>query len=142
FLLQGARTVYLHNVVAAADGSCVADPNASVKRVSRLSYNAPFCSVPQQAGFEDLMHPYEAGLETGKFLTGNQPLCVWNGKKPLPSPNPCLRTVYTKAVSGTVILVWQIENHEFEAAIGPVAPITFDPAARQITSIGGPVFGN
>src|SRR5262249_40166917 len=41
FLLQGDRTGYVHNVIAAADGSCVRNPAANVKRIGRLSYNDP-----------------------------------------------------------------------------------------------------
>jgi hypothetical protein len=134
FLLQGDRTGYLHNVTTAGDGTCVADPAASVKRMGRLSYNAPYCTFPLDASSEDLMHPYEAGVDTGQRDASGNPICVWNGTKPLPVPNPCLRTVRTAPVNGQTILVWQMENHEFEAAIGPVARMDGN-------KIGPPVFG-
>src|SRR5262249_40334501 len=131
FLMQGDRTGYLHNIVAAGDGSCVPDPNRGAKRVGRLSYNAPFCAFPQQAGVEEKMTPYGAGLDSGVNDSQGHPICVWNGSKPPPTPNPCLRTVLTKPAGGVVMLVWQVENAVLETAIGPAAPITFDGNTNQ-----------
>src|SRR5262249_44680836 len=92
FLIEGDRTGYLHNLTTAADGSCVADPSRGHKRIGRLSYNAPRCTFPQDFDHQDPtgMSQYEAGIDVGS--PGN-PFCVWNGSKPLPTPNPCLRFV-------------------------------------------------
>ena len=134
FLVVGDRTGYLHNITAAPDGSCVADPRLGPKRIGRLSYNAPRCNYPADPGTR--MDDYEVGIqESYTDSTGAQhQICIWNATKKLPDPNPCLRMV--QPVVGNKMMVWQMTNAAFEAAIGPASRLD------DQGNIGPPAFGN
>jgi hypothetical protein len=132
FLVQGDRTGYLHNLATAEDGSCVADPSRGVKRIGRLSYNAPRCQYPHDPGQKDDEYLY--GDPTGQVDSQGNPVCVWTGTKKVVTPNPCLRLV--TPVIGKTMMVWEMENPAFQAEIGPVARLD------DQGNIGPPAFGN